>query len=169
MALPLAVPLIIAAAGAATNAVGAGVNSYQTARAFEDYDSSLGKVRGALLTDKYENPYENPGNKALLSGMRRELDRNAETINNQAASGGATFENTLAAKKANNEAMADVYSELIQAQEAKTAQINQQLLSLDMNRASSKLAAKQASGQNWMNLGSSLGSSLTNLGGTLLK
>ena len=88
---------------------------------------------------------------------------------NQAAAGGATFENTLAAKQASNEAMADVVSGIMQGETARQDAFRNQLLNLDQQRTAQKMALKQQSGANWANMFNNLSGSLTTLGGTMIE
>lgn len=152
----------------AANAIGAGINAYQNSKANELAEANYNSTRQRLLTDMYANPLDSVANKALLSQMDRRLNKQEEAIANRAAAGGATFENTLAARQASNEAMADVVSGIMQGEQARQDSFRQQLLNLDSQRTAQQIAAKQQAGQGWMSLMSGLGGSLTNLGGTLL-
>ena len=161
--------LILAAAGLAASAIGAGINAFQNAKANKLAEENYNRQRGMLLTDMYANPLDSVANKALLSQMGRRLDKQEEAVANRAAAGGATFENTLAAKQAGNEAMADVVSGIMQGETARQDAFRNQLLNLDSQRVAQQIAAKQQSGQNWANLGNSAFGALTNLGGTMLE
>lgn len=164
----MALPFILAGVGAAANAIGAGINAYQNSQANKLAEENYKATRQRLLTDMYANPLDSVANKALLSQMDRRLNKREEAIQNQAAAGGATFENTLAAKQASNEAMADVVSGIMQGEQARQDAFREQLLNLDSQRTAQQIAAKQQAGQGWMSLMSGLGGSLTTLGGTLL-
>jgi len=166
MALPLIIPLI---ASAATSAIGAGVQAGQNAKANKLAEQHYGDVRGRLLTDMYVNPLDMVANKALLSQMDRRLNKQEEAIDNQAAAGGATFENTLAAKQASNEAMADVVSGLMQGETARQDAFRQQLLNLDSQRVAQQIANKQQSGANWANLFNNVSGSVATLGGAMIE
>ena len=160
--------LILTAAGLAASAIGAGVNAYQNAQANKLAEENYNNQRRLMLSDRYANPLDSIANKALLSQMDRRLNKREEAIENQAAAGGATFENTLAAKQASNEAMADVVSGLMQGETARRDAMKQQLLNLDSQRTAQQIAARQQSGQNWMSLANNLSGSLNTLGGTML-
>lgn len=163
--MSLVLPLI----GMAASAVGAGIQAGQNASADKLAEENYNNARGRLLTDMYANPLDSVANKALLSQMDRRLEKQQEAIANQAAAGGATFENTLAAKQAGNEAMADVVSGIMQGETARRDALRGQLLNLDSQRTAQQIATKQASGAAWASLGNGLSGSLTTLGGTLLE
>ena len=150
------------------SAIGTGIESYQNAQANKLAEENYNKTRGTLLAEMNTNPLDLVANKALLSQMDRRLNKQEEKIANAAAAGGATFENTLAAKQASNEAMADVVSGLMQGETARQDSFRNQLLNLDSQRTAQRIAAKQQSGQNWAGLAGTLSGSLATLGGTML-
>lgn len=160
--------LILAGAGLAASAIGAGINAFQNAKANKLAEEDYNRQRGMLLTDMYANPLDSVANKALLSQMGRRLDKQEEAIQNQATAGGATFENVLAAKQAGNEAMADVVSGIMQGETARQDALRNQLLNLDSQRTAQQVAAKQSSGQGWMSMANNFAGSLNTLGGVML-
>lgn len=164
----MALPLVLSLIGMGASAIGSGINAYQNSKANKLAEENYNNTRERLLTDMYANPLDSVANKALLSQMDRRLNKREEAIENQAAAGGATFENTLAAKQASNEAMADVVSGIMQGEQARQDSFKSQLLDLDSKRTAQQIAAKQQSGQNWMGLFNNLSGSLSTLGGTLL-
>lgn len=161
--------LILTAAGLAASTLGAGINAYQNAQANKLAETNYNNQRGQLLTDMYASPLDSVANKALLSQMDRRLAKQNEAVMNQAAAGGATFENTLAAKQAGNEAMADVVSGLMQGETARRDAMKQQLLNLDMQRTAQQMAAKQQAGQAWASMGDNAFGAFTDLGGTMIE
>lgn len=165
MALPLLLPL----AGMAVSAIGTGIQAGMNAKGNKIAEDGYNQQRQALLSYMYSNPLDSVGTKALLSQMDRRLNRQEEAVQNQAASGGATFENTLAAKQAGNEAMADVVAGLMQGEQARQDQFRNQLLSLDQQRNAQRIAQKQQSGAMWAGLGDNVFDSFTTLGGSMLE
>lgn len=151
------------------SAIGTGIQAFQNAKANKLAEENYNAQRGSLLTDMYANPLDSVANKALLSQMDRRLEKRNEAIENQAAAGGATFENTLAAKQAGNDAMADVVSGLMQGEQARKDAIRGQLLNLDSQRTAQQIEAKRQSGAAWASLGNAVGGSFTTLGGTMLE
>lgn len=161
--------LILAGVGLAASAIGAGIQAAQNAKANKLAEQNYNRTRGQLLTDMYASPLDSIANKALLSQMDRRLEKQNEAIENRAAAGGATFENTLAAKQAGNEVMADAVTGLVQGETARRDAYKSQLLNLDSQRTAQQIAAKQQSGAGWASLGNNVSSAFTNLGGTMLE
>jgi hypothetical protein len=163
--MSLVLPLI----GMGVSAVGKGIQAFQNAKANKLAEENYNAQRGSLLTDLYSNPLDSLSTKSLLSDVDRKLDRENEKIANLAAAGGATFENTLAAKQAGNEVLSDTMSGLMQADQARKDGIKNQLLNLDSRRTAQQMAMKQQSGAAWSSLADSLSGSLSTLGGTMLE
>ena len=165
MAIPLLLPLI----GMGVSAIGKVINAAKNAEANALAEENYSKTRERLLTDMHTNPLDLVANKALLSQMDRRLNKQEEAIANRAASGGATFENVLAAKQAGNEAMADAVSGIVQGEQARQDAFRNQLFDIESRRTGQQIAAKQAAGQNWLGLASGVAGSLNTLGGTMLE
>lgn len=163
--MSLVLPLIGLGLSAATT----GIQASQNAKANQLAEENFNNARQRLLTDMYANPLDSVANKALLSQMDRRLNKREEAVANQAAAGGATFENTLAAKQAGNEAMADVVSGIMQGEQARQDALRSQLLDIDSQRTAQQIAAKQQSGAAWANLGSGVSGAFTTLGGTMIE
>ena len=161
--------LILTGIGLAASALGTGIQAAQNAKANKLAETNYNNQRGQLLTDMYASPLDSVANKALLSQMDRRLEKQNEAVMNQAAASGATFENTLAAKQAGNDAMADVVTGLMQGETARRDALKSQLLNLDSQRTAQQIAAKQQAGAGWASLGSSMQGALTTLGGTMLE
>lgn len=161
--------LILPLIGLGLSAMTTGVQAYQNSQANKLAEENYNKTRGQLLTDMYANPLDSVANKALLSQMDRRLNKQEEAVANQAAAGGATFENVLAAKQASNEAMADVVSGIMQGEQARQDRIKGQLLNLDSQRTAQQIAAKQQSGAGWASLGNNVAGAFTTLGGTMIE
>lgn len=161
--------LILPLIGLGVSAIGAGIQAGQNAKANQLAEDNYNQTRGRLLTDMYANPLDSVANKALLSQMDRRLNKRERAIDNQAAAGGATFENTLAAKQASNEAMADVVSGIMQGETARQDAFRNQLLDIESRRTAQQIAAKQQSGAGWASLANNVSGAFTNLGGTMLE
>jgi hypothetical protein len=161
--------LILPLVGLGISAIGAGINASQNAKANRLAEENYNNQRGRLLTDMYASPLDSVANKALLSQMDRRLEKQAEAVENRAAAGGATFENTLAAKQAGNDAMADVISGMIQGETARRDALRGQLLNLDSQRTAQQIATKQQSGANWATMANNVAGAFNTLGGTMLE
>lgn len=160
---------LLALGSLAMSGIGAGIQAFQNKKASKENEEAYNQQRGQLLTDMYSNPYDSISTKSLLSRADRRLDKQVEAIENQAAAGGATFENTLAAKQAGNDTMADLEGSIVQGETARQAGLKNQLLNLDAQRNAQKVAERRQAGANWAGLFNNVASSVNTLGGTMLE
>lgn len=152
--------MLLTTATALMGLAGALGQTFSNAKAQKIQQQSYQDSRGRLLTDLYTSPLDSVSNQALLRQMDERIAKNNEAIANRAAAGGATFENTLAAKQAGNEAITNAYSNLLQAEDQRRRGVNNQLLALDTRNAQANIAAAQANGKAWNDWGSTLASGM---------
>ena len=161
--------LILPLAGLIASGAGTAIQALQNVNANKPVEDFENKATELILADKYASPLDSITTKSLLSKMDRRLNKQEEAIANHAAAGGATFENTLAAKQASNEAMADVVSGVMEGEQARQTALNNQLLSIEQQKANRLAESKRASGAGWASLGDSVFGAMNTLGGTMLE
>ena len=161
--------LVLTAAGLIASGIGAGIKAYKNTQADKLAEQNYNAQRQSLLSDMYSNPLDSSSNQAILSQMDRRLKKNNEAIENMAAAGGATFENTLAAKQASNDAMANVVSGMMQGEQARKDAYKQQLLNLDSQRTAQRMNSMRESGEAWSSFGNKAFDSFSSLGGLMLE
>ena len=119
--------------------------------------------RDFLSSEYYRDPLSTVGNRALLKNLDQRLRDQNEAMQNRAVAGGATMENQLAARKANNETMSDVYSSLLMGEDARRQAINQQKLQLDQQYSQGEQMSFLQNAQNWQAWGAQMGQAGLNL------
>lgn len=157
----------IAAAGATAGAIGSSVNNQkQQAERTRIYNQS----RDFLNTEYYRDPLSTVGNRALLKTLDQRMKKQNEALENRAVAGGATMENQLAARQANNETMSNVYSNLLMGEDARRQAINQQKLQLDQQYSQGVQMSYLQNAQNWQSWGAQMAQAGMQLGSSgLLK
>lgn len=143
----------IAAAGATAGAIGSSVNNR---KAQEERTRIYNQSRNFLSSEYYRDPLSTVGNRALLKTMDQRLKDQQEALDNRAAAGGATMENQLAARKANNETMSNVYTQLLMGEDARRQAINQQKLQLDQQYSQGVQMSFRENAQNWQTWGAQM-------------
>ena len=143
-----------AVGGSLIGAIGSAKN-VKKARAEEL--KSYNQAKDFLNSEYYRDPLSTVSNRAILKSMDERMKDNLDAINNRAVAGGATMENQLAARQANNEAMGNVYTNLLQGEDARRAALNQQKLSLDMQHSANLQNNYLQNAQNWQAWGAQLG------------
>lgn len=140
----------LAAAGTAAGSIG---SSLKNREAEEENARMYRKSKDFLESEYYRDPLSTIGNKMLIKSAKESYKDNLDAINNRMVAGGATLENQLAARQANNEGLDRLYGNLLQSVEARRDAIRQQRLQLDQNYSSAVQATLRQSAQDWQNWG----------------
>lgn len=143
----------LAAAGATAGAIGSSVNNR---KAQEERSRMYHQSKNFLNAEYYRDPLSSTSNRALLKTMDQRLRDQNDALQNRAVAGGATMENQLAARKANNETMSNVYSNLLMGEDARRQQINQQKLQLEQQYSQGQQMSYLQSAQNWQAWGAQM-------------
>lgn len=158
--LPL-IGLGIATIGALGGAIGGAAN---TRKARKEATRSYNNAKSFLDSEYYRDPLTTVGNRSLLKSMDERMRDSADAIENRAAAGGATMENRLAARQSANETMSDMYSRLLQGEDARRQSLSQQKLGLDMQHSANLQNSYYQNAQNWQAWGSAIGNAGMQLG-----
>lgn len=142
-----------AAIGSTAGSIGSAVNNR---KAQEERTRSYNEARDFLSTQYYRDPLSTIGNRALLKSMDQRLREQNEALENRAIAGGATMENQLAARKANNETMGRVYTNLLMGEDARRDAINQQRLKLDQEYSRGTQASYLENAKDWQAWGTQM-------------
>ena len=140
-------------AGSTAGAIGSAVNNR---KAQEERTRIYNQSRNFLSSEYYRDPLSTVGNRALLKTMDQRLRDQNDALENRAVAGGATMENQLAARKANNETMSNVYSNLLMGEDARRQAINQQKLQLDQDYSRGTQASYLQSAHDWQSWGAQM-------------
>lgn len=151
----------VAAAAATAGAIGSSVNNR---KAQEERTRSYNEAKGYLNSEYYRDPLSTVGNRALLKSMDERMKKQNESLENRAIAGGATMENQLAARKANNETMSNVFSNLLMGEDARRQAINQQRMQLDQNYSQGTQMNYLQNAQNWQAWGSQMANAAISYG-----
>lgn len=146
----------VGAAGATAGAIGSAANNR---KAREERSRMYNQSRDFLSSEYYRDPLSTVGNRALLKNLDQRLRDQNEALQNRAVAGGATMENQLAARKANNETMSDVYSSLLMGEDARRQAINQQKLQLDQQYSQGQQMSFLQDAQDWQAWGAQMAQS----------
>ena len=152
-------------AGAAGGAIGSAVN---TKKARDEESKSYKDAQNYLNSMYYRDPLSTVGNRALLKSMDERMKKNMDALENRAVAGGATMENQLAARQANNEVMGNVYSNLLQGEDARRDRLDQQKIALNQQHSVNLQNSYYKNAQDWQAWGAQMGNSGMQLGSSLL-
>lgn len=143
-----------AAIGSTAGAIGSAVNNR---KAQDERTRMYNQSKNFLTSEYYRDPLSSTSNRALLKTMDQRLRDQNDAMQNRAVAGGATMENQLAARKANNETMSNVYTNLLMGEDARRQAINQQKLQLDQQYSQGQQMSFLQNAQNWQAWGAQMG------------
>lgn len=144
----------LAAGGTLLNLIGNRKAAEATSRARQ---SALDHID----SEYYRDPTSTIGNRALLKSMDERLEEQNRAMENRAVAGGATVENQLAARKANNQTIGNVYNNLLMGEDAR-----RQALSAQRNQVVQQGFLQDA--QNWQSWGNTMANGMMSLGSAAL-
>lgn len=126
-----------------------------------------------FLKDYYKDFMDDPSSRAYLKRIEKNLYEKSKGIENSAIATGATHENILAQKQANNEVMSDAINNVVVNHEAKKDRTKERYLQRKDAIASGNMNLEatnsESQAQNWANLGSNLSGSLGSLASAYLQ
>lgn len=157
-----------AALGTLGSGIAAGVGASNIKKARNEEAKSYKNARSFLDSQYYRDPLSSVGNRAILKGLDERMKDQADAIENRAAAGGATMENQLAARQASNRTMSNVFTGLLQGEDARRDRINSQKLALDMQHSANVQNSYYQNAQNWQNWGAAFGNAMGDLGSSIL-
>ena len=164
----LSAALIAGLAGAAIQGVGA-LKAGQQNRKNQKLLNQMGdENRADYMREYYRGALENPGSKAYLKRLDESLRDNTKATENTATATGATQENVLAAKQANNEVMSNAIGGLVQQEDMRKENIKQNYFQRKNALTQAQMGMNAQYGQNWMNTASNIAGAAGNLASVYL-
>ena len=121
------------------------------------------------LQEYYRGALENEGSKAYLKRLDEMMEKRDKAADNAAVATGATHENQLAAKQANNEVLSDAIAGLVEREENRKMAVQDRYFNNRAAIQSGQMAQNQAIAQNWANLGSGISSAAGSLASAYLQ
>ncbi len=145
---------LIAAGIAAT--AGAAGSAYNRKLAREEELRNYTNAKSYLNSLYYRDPLTTVGNRSLLKTVRENYADGLDALNNRMVAGGATMENALAARQANNENLDKVYSQLLMGEDARRDRIASQRMQLDTQHSQAVQNGYREAAQDWQAWGSQM-------------
>lgn len=120
------------------------------------------------LQEYYRGALENEGSKAYLKRLDEAMDKRNTAAENSAVATGATHENTLAAKQANNEVLSDAIAGLIEKEDTRKLQVQDRYFGNKNAIRSGQMSQNAAIANNWAGIGSGITSAAGSLASAYL-
>lgn len=164
MPIPLIAAGIAALAAGGSAIMGARANR-KNARILADRNRENEQI---YLQEYYRGALDNEGSRAYLKRLDEKMEENNTAIDNQAVASGATQENRLAAKQANNEVMSDAIAGLIEKEDARKLSVQDRYFNNKAAIQSGQMQQNAAVANNWAQLGSGISNAAGSLAAAYL-
>lgn len=165
---PLAVAGIaagISALASAGTSIAGGIKNRQSQRILANLDNENTE---RYLQEYYRGALDNDASKAYLKRLTSEMDRRDQALENSTVATGATHENALAQKQANNEVISDAIAGLVEREDARKRDVENRYLTMKNQLANAQMSQNAAVANNWANLGSGISSAAGSLASAYL-
>ena len=116
-------PLVMGIASAVASGVGAINSSKANKRNARQLRAMEAENEAEYLREYYRGALDNEGSKAYLKKLDERMKRSDAAAENALTAQGATHENALAVKQANNEVYSDAVSSLVENEQARKDQV----------------------------------------------
>lgn len=106
---------------------------------------------------------DNPGSRAYLKRLESKLKDDTKAVENNADRTGATQENVLASKQANNRIMSDAVAGLVEKEDARKMQVKENYLQRKSNLKLGQMSQNSMVAQNYANIAQGVSSAAGSL------
>lgn len=165
--IPLLIPIAmgISALAAGGSAIAGGIKNRQNQQILGDLSK---ENEQRYLQEYYRGALDNDASKAYLKRLTTEMDKHNKALENSVVASGATHENALAQKQANNEVMSDAIAGLVEREDARKRDTENRYLTLKNQLAQGQMSQNAAVANNWANLGQGISSAAGSLASAYL-
>lgn len=157
----LGTSLLLSGIGSLIGSAGA---ANATRKARDEEKRAYNKYSSYLDSEMYRDPLTSAGNRSILKLADQQSKDNLEAMNNTAAATGATMENRLAARKANNEVKSNLYARLLSNEDARRNSLNQMKMQNEMQHSLNIQRNYAQDAQNWASWGGNFSDAMMSLG-----
>jgi len=154
---------IAAAASAAISGYGAYKSGQANKKNQKLLDAHGDEIKREYLKDYYRGSLENPGSRAYLKKLDEAMEKRSKATENTAAATGATQENVLAQKQANNQVVSGAIGNMVQGEDMRRDALKNNYFQQKAGLAQGQMGMNAQIGQNWMNTAANISNSAGNL------
>lgn len=155
---------IPAAIGALASAGGAFMSSRANKKNARKIKAMENENRADYLREYYRGALDNEGSRAYLKRLDERMKRSDRAAENSLAAQGATHENALAVKQANNEVYSDAVSNIVENEQARKDAVRAQYKQGKNDIAEAQMKQNANEAATWSKVGQSIASAAGALG-----
>lgn len=149
--LPL-VPLIAGGLSVVSSAFGSSAGAKEAKKNEKILKGLQDENQSNYISEYYRGSLDNPGSRAYLKRLDENIRDKTKATENTAVATGATQENVLAQKQANNEVYSNAVGGLVQNEDERKQRVKQNYFSNKTSLAGSQMGINSQKAQNWMNI-----------------
>lgn len=161
------IPMAISAVASAGSALASGNANRRNKRKLRAMEK---ENQQDYLREYYRGALDNEGSRAYLKKLDERLKRNDQAAENALTASGATHENALAVKQANNEVYSDAVGSLVENEQTRKDQVRSEYKDAKSNLAQAQMQQNSNEAATWSQVGegisSASGALLAAYGGT---
>ena len=168
MAIAWLVPAIVAAVSAisAGGSAIAGANANKKSqRILDDREK---ENESMYLAEYYRGALDNEGSKAYLKRLDEKMEERNAAVDNSAVATGATQENALAAKQANNEVLSDAIAGQVEKEDNRKLSVQDRYFNNKGAIENGRMSNNAAVANNWAGIGAGISSAAGSLASAYL-
>jgi hypothetical protein len=151
----------IMAAGSAIGAIGSASANRKNERKLRAMEN---EEKQDYLREYYRGALDNEGSRAYLKKLDERLKRSDKATENALTASGATHENALAVKQANNEVYSDAVSNLVENEQTRKDQVRAGHKEAMNTFANAQMQQNANQAQTWSQVGQGISSAAAGLG-----
>lgn len=145
----------ISALSALGTSIASGIQNRKNSKILSDLED---ENQERYLQEYYRGALENDSAKAYLKRLDSEMERRDKALENSVVATGATHENALAQKQANNEVVSDAIAGLVEREDARKSNAEARYLNMKTSLAQGHMNQNAAVANNWAHLGEGISS-----------
>lgn len=155
------------AIGAAASIGGSLMSASKNRKNERKLSAMVDDEKSDYLREYYRGALDNEGSKAYLKKLDQRLKRSDKATENALTATGATHENALAAKQANNEVYSDAVASLVESEQGRKDQVRAQHKQESNNLANAQMQQNAQQAATWSNLGQGIADAAIGVGNAM--
>ena len=160
---PIVIMGISAAISALASGITAGVGAAKNKKSQKILDDLKSENEQRYLQEMHRGALDNDGARAYLKRLDSEMEKRDKALENSVVATGATHENALAQKQANNEVMSDAIAGLVEREDARKSDVENRYINTKASLAQGQINQNAAVANNWAQLGQGISSAAGSL------
>ena len=155
---------VLGIASLVTSLAGSAASAAKSSANEDKLERQRNKFLADFNTDYYRSALDSASGKSYLKRLNASLDKRNIALDNATVRSGATHENTLAQRQANNEVLSNAMAQLVGAEQSRKDNTRERFLNRMASSDAALMQMNQQQAANWSQIASGIGSALQQVG-----